>query len=252
MTQQFTGKVALVTGGGSGIGRGIAQAFAGEGAIAVVSGRREETLAQTVRQITADGGQATGISADVTKPDDVARLVDTVAEKFGRLDIAVNNAGVFAGGPAAQIGDDDWSTVVDVNLTGVWLSMKHEIAHMAGAGGGAIVNIASTIGAHVTYPGTAAYAASKAGVTALTRAAAQDYIGQGIRINAVSPGATDTPMSLQPGETEADREVRLKSDLPIGRVAGISEVAAAVLWLASPQASYMVGHDLVIDGGAAA
>lgn len=252
MTHRFAGKVALVTGGGQGIGRGIARAFAREGATVAVAARGEEALAETVRLVEAENGQASAIPADVTRSEDVARLIETVVARYGSLDVAVNNAGVFARAPVAEIDEPTWATLLGVNLTGVWLSMKHEIEHMRRHGGGAIVNVASTIGAHLTFPGTGAYAASKAAVSALTRAAAQDYIAQGVRINAVSPGASDTPMSLQPGETEAGRATRLETQVPIGRVGRIDEVAAAVLWLASPDATFVVGHDLVVDGGAAA
>lgn len=252
MTDRFAGQIALVTGGGHGIGRGIARAFAREGATVVVAGRDGEALAETVKLIEDSGGSAAGVTADVTQPDDVARLAAATVADWGGLDIAVNNAGVFAASPAAELDETAWTHLLAVNLTGVWLSMKHEIGQMLRGGGGAIVNIGSTIGAHLTYPGTGAYAASKAGVSALTRAAAQDYIGHGIRINAVSPGASDTPMSLQPGETESDRAARLRSAVPIGRVGRIDEISAAVLWLASAEASFVVGHDLVVDGGAAA
>jgi NAD(P)-dependent dehydrogenase (short-subunit alcohol dehydrogenase family) len=252
MTHRFAGQTVLVTGGSRGIGRGIARAFAREGATVVVAGRDAEALTETVRLIEHSGGRAAAVAADITKADDAARLVRSIVADCGSLDIAVNNAGVFAGGPVADVGEAAWADLLAVNLTGVWLSMKQEIGQMLRHGGGVIVNISSNIGAHVTYPGTAGYAASKAGVSALTRAAAQDYIGRGIRINAVSPGASDTPMSLQPGETESDRAARLRSGLPIGRVGRIDEISAAVLWLASAEASFVVGHDLVVDGGAAA
>jgi NAD(P)-dependent dehydrogenase (short-subunit alcohol dehydrogenase family) len=139
-----------------------------------------------------------------------------------------------------------------VNPTATWLSMKHEVAHMRAHGGGAIINMASVIGAHMTRPGMGAYAASKAAVSALTRTAAQEHIGDGIRINAISPGPVDTWMSRLPGETDADRDARMKHSLPIGRVATTDEVAAAVLWLAAPESAFTVGHDLVLDGGATA
>jgi NAD(P)-dependent dehydrogenase (short-subunit alcohol dehydrogenase family) len=145
-----------------------------------------------------------------------------------------------------------WDRQVAVNLTGVFLTMKHEITHMRASGGGVIINTASTLGAHMRLPFLGAYAATKAAVSTLTRAAAREYIGAGIRINAISPGPIDTPMSLRPGETEADRNQRLKDALPIGRPGTLSEAAAAVLWLASPHAGFTVGHDLVIDGGATA
>ncbi len=139
-----------------------------------------------------------------------------------------------------------------MNLTGVFLAMKHQIAYMRDNGGGVIVNTASNLGAHMRVPFLGAYAASKAAVSALSRAAAKEYIGAGIRINAISPGPIDTPMSLRPGETEAGRAERVRHALPIGRVGTLAEAASAVLWLASPEAGFAVGHDLVIDGGASA
>jgi NAD(P)-dependent dehydrogenase (short-subunit alcohol dehydrogenase family) len=155
-------------------------------------------------------------------------------------------------GPVADLDQDTWDRTLAVNLTGVWLSMKYEIAHMRAHGGGVIVNTASNVGASMRIPGLGAYAAAKAGVSALTRTAAREYIGDGIRINAISPGPLDTPMSLRPGETDVDRSERIKDTLPIGRVGSLEEVAATVLWLASLDAGFVVGHDLVLDGGASA
>ena len=149
----------------------------------------------------------------------------------------------------AEVPAGDWRTVLDVNLTGVFLAMKYEIGHMAAHGGGAIVNVASNIGAHGRRPGLAAYAAAKAGVSVLTRNAAREYAAEGLRINAVSPGATDTPMSFRPGEPAADRDARIAASVPAGRVADPAEVAAAITWLASDEATFVVGHDLVADGG---
>lgn len=252
-TTRFAGRTALVTGGGSGLGRAIALAFAAEGAKVVVSGRTLETLKETVRLIETGGGRAEAVVADTTRPADVEALVRRTAEHFGSLDIGVNNAGILRGvGPVAQVTQEDWQALLDTNLTGVWLAMKYETAHMAAHGGGAIVNIASNLGAHLRLPNLGAYAATKAAVSALTRGAALDHIHDGVRINAVSPGAAATPMSLRPGETEAERDTRMKTANPLGRLAAAEEVAAAVLYLASDAAGAVVGTDVVIDSGASA
>ncbi|MFF3832300.1 SDR family NAD(P)-dependent oxidoreductase [Streptomyces sp. NPDC002458] len=250
---RFTGTTVLVTGAGSGLGRAIARAFAAEGASVVAAGRTAATLHETVGLIEAAGGTAVAVTADVTDSGQLRDLVRETVTRYGGLDIAVNNAGIFRGsGPVGEVGEEDWDAVMRTNLTGVWLAMKHEIAHMKENGGGVIVNISSNLGAHLRIPGAAAYLTSKAGVSVLTRAAALDHIHQGIRINAVSPGASAAPMSLRPGETEAERTERMKAENPLGRVAEAEEVAAAVLYLASPAAGAVVGTDLVIDSGASA
>lgn len=253
MTARFNGKVALVTGGGSGIGRHTAITFAREGATVVVAGRRREPLDQTVKLILGKGGDASAVTADITRAADVERLVETVVNRHGGLHIAVNNAGILdALGPVTTIDEAAWSRLFAVNVTGLWLSMKYEIAHMVANGGGVIVNVSSNVGPHVTVPYLGAYGASKAAASALTRAAAREYIGQGVRINAVSPGPSDTTMSIQPGETAAERNERMKHEVPIGRVGTLDEIAGAIRWLASPESGFAVGHDLVIDGGLAA
>lgn len=252
MTQRFAGKAVLITGGGSGIGRATALAFAREGAAVAVAGRRRGPLDQTVRLIKDAGGQATAITADVSSPADAERIVAATADRHGGLHIAFNNAGIIEAGPLADMDPAAWDRQVAVNLTGVFLAMKHEITHMRASGGGVIINTASNLGAHMRLPFLGAYAATKAAVSALTRAAAREYIADGIRINAISPGPIDTPMSLRPGETDADRDKRLAGALPAGRAGTVAEAAAAVLWLASPEAGFTVGHDLVIDGGATA
>ncbi|MEV0257786.1 glucose 1-dehydrogenase [Streptomyces sp. NPDC050732] len=251
---RFAGRTALVTGGGTGLGRAMALAFAAEGANVVVAGRTEGPLRETADLIEGAGGKALVVTADVSRSADLAALVAAAVDRFGSLDVAVNNAGVLrAGQPVAELPEEDWRTMLDINVTGVLLALQAEVKQMrTQPTGGTIVNIGSTLGAHTSAPGTAAYGATKAAVSALSRAAAAEYIRDGVRINTVSPGASATSMSLQPGETEAGRAARMKEATPLGRVSTTEEVAAAVLYLASDESGSVVGADLVIDGGAAA
>ncbi len=255
MTHRFTGRTALVTGAGSGIGRATALAFAAEGAQVVVAGRRREPLAETVTLIEEAGGKALAVTTDVTRAADLRALVETAVDRFGSLDVAVNNAGVLeAGGqPAADVPEDAWRRMLDINVTGVLLALQAEVRQMrTQPGGGAIVNLASQIGVHGRIPGMTAYGVTKAAVSVLTRGAALDHIADGVRINAVSPGASATSMSLKPGETEAGRADRMKTAVPLGRVSAVAEIASAVLYLASDDAASVVGTDLVVDGGSTA
>ncbi|WEH36703.1 glucose 1-dehydrogenase [Streptomyces sp. AM 4-1-1] len=250
MTDRFTDKIVLVTGAGAGIGRASAQAFAREGATVVVSGVRSASITETVRLIEEDGGTASAVTADVSRPEDMIRLVETVVGRHGGLHVAHNNAGIFR--KPAAVGDldlDVWKEVLDVNLTGVLLAMQQEINHMRNHGGGVIVNTSANIGYPGRRPGMAAYGASKAAVTTLTKIAALDHIKDGIRVNCVSPGATDTTMSFRSGESVEDRAARLAGTVPIGRVGSTEEIVSAVMWLASDEAAFVVGHDLVVDGG---
>ncbi|MER5512573.1 glucose 1-dehydrogenase [Streptomyces sp. NPDC002766] len=248
---RFAGRTALVTGGGSGIGRAVALAFAAEGAYVVVAGRRREPLDETVALIERSGGKGLAVQADVSRDAEAAAVVRAAVETFGSLDVAVNNAGVFRGGaPLAELSEEDWRTQLDVNVTGVFLALRAQVRQMrAQPSGGAIVNVSSTFGVHTSPAGAAAYSATKAAVTALSRGAARDHIGDGVRINVVSPGATDTPMSLRPGETESERTERAAATLPLSRISTTREIAAAVLYLASDDAASVVGTDLVVDSG---
>src|SRR5690349_472654 len=246
--KRFQDRVTLVTGGTSGIGKATALAFAAEGARVVVAGRRETEGTSVVTDIRRHGGQATFVATDVTRDADVRKLVESALKSYGRLDVAFNNAGTEGVvRPITELGEEDWTRTVDVNLKGTWLSMKHEIAAMADRGG-AIVNVA-TIGAMAGIPGTTIYAASKGGVIAMTRAAAIEWAPRGIRVNVVSPGAVETDMfeRFTGGNEQAKAEFRAAH--PLGRAGSVGEIADAVLWLASDGAAFVTGHNLVLDGG---
>ncbi|WP_111781498.1 SDR family oxidoreductase [Agrobacterium tumefaciens] len=245
---EFSGKTVLVTGAGSGIGRSIAFAFARAGAKAVVAGRRLSELEDTVGMIRDAGGDALSVTADVTDEASVSSLV----ERAGPLHIAVNAAGIVLAGTVDEMDAAAFGRVFEVNVTGLWLSMKHEIRAMKSTGGGAIVNISSNIGARIVRPTMGAYAASKAAVSTLSRTAALESVSHGVRINCLCPGPVDTPLSMRPGEDRAARDARVAATNPSRRVASTDEIAAAALWLASDSASYVVGQDIVIDGGASA
>jgi len=249
MAGQVEGKVAVVTGAGRGIGRAIAVVMAGEGARIVVSDIEVASGEETVRTIREAGGNAVFVRADVTREADQQMLVRETVEAFGRLDCAVNNAGID--GDTALTADcskENWTRVIAINLTGVFLGLKCQIAQMLQQGGGAIVNIASTMGivAHECVP---AYVASKHGVVGLTRSTALGYVKENIRVNAVCPGNTRTAIcdSLEKNWPEVYKE--LIAGMPIGRLAEPKEIARAVLWLCSDAASYVTGHAMVVDAG---
>ncbi len=245
----YAGKVAFVTGAANGIGRATALAFAREGAHVVVADISEQGNQETVRMIEELGGQAIAVKCDVTRTEDVKAALDKTFETFGRLDFAFNNAGVEQKKAAtAEIEEEEWDRIVDINLRGVFLCMKYEIPLLLKQGGGAIVNTSSGAGV-IGIKGGAAYTAAKHGVIGLTKAAALDYASQNIRVNAVAPGYIGTPMMDRfTGGTAEGRE-QVIAEEPVGRMGQPEEIANAVVWLCSDAAAFVVGHALVVDGG---
>jgi NAD(P)-dependent dehydrogenase (short-subunit alcohol dehydrogenase family) len=245
----FAGKVAFVTGAANGIGRAAALAFAREGAGVVAADVSEQGIQETVRLIEGAGGRALAVGCDVTRAADVKAALDEAVETFGRLNFAFNNAGVEQPlTPAADLAEEEWDRIVDVDLRGVFLCMKHEIPLLLKQGGGAIVNTSSGAGVK-GFAGQAAYSAAKFGVIGLNKAAALDYAKSNIRINAVCPGIVETPMMDRfSGGTPEGRE-RVIAQEPVGRMGRPEEIAAAVLWLCSDAAAFTVGAALVVDGG---
>jgi NAD(P)-dependent dehydrogenase (short-subunit alcohol dehydrogenase family) len=248
-TYDFTGQVAVVTGAAGGMGLDTARAFAQSGAAVVLADVNEDALRAATDELTAAGHQALGVACDVADEAQVAALVTRTVESFGRLDMAFNNAGIMI--PPSDAADEPaerFERVTAINLRGVWNCMKHELRQMRDQGGGAIVNC-SSLGGLVGLPGRASYHATKHGVLGLTKSAALEYAPRNVQVNAVCPGTIDTPMvadmiakgELDPAEAEANQ--------PIGRLGRGDEIAAAVLWLCSPGASFVHGVALPVDGG---
>lgn len=249
MTTELQGKVALVTGGTSGIGRDAAVSFAKAGAKVVVAGRREVEGKETIEMVRTAGGDGLFVKADVSKAADVEGLVQKTVQKFGRLDVAFNNAGVEgAWVPITEQSEEDWDRTIDINLKGVWLSLKYEIRQMLKQGnGGAIVNMASIAGL-MGSSGAATYCASKHGVMGLTKSAALENARNGIRVNVVCPAVIETPMAERLfGEPEFNKYALGLH--PIGRFGKVAEISGAVVWMCSDRASFMTGQSLVLDGG---
>jgi len=248
--KEFEGKVALVTGGGSGIGRATALAFAREGAQVVIGNRNVERGEETVAMIRGAGGTASFQRTDVVVASEVEALIDRAVETCGRLDVAFNNAGIEGDVKPTLIDhtETNFDIVMDINVKGVWLSMKYEIPQMLKTGGGAIVNCSSVAGV-IGFPGIGIYSASKHAVIGLTKAAALEFSAQGIRVNAVNPAVIDTEMVDRLADGMNVKKDDLTTFHPIGRLGRVEEVAQAVLWLCSDKASFVTGHSMMVDGG---
>ena len=253
MAGQLEGKVALVTGGSSGIGRASSLSFAREGAKVVVADINSDGGEETVSSIQEAGGESTFVHVDVSRNANVEAMVRKVVEVYGRIDCAHNNAGIEGEITARvhQYSEDTWDRLMDINLKGVWLCMKYEITEMLRQGGGAIVNTASVAGL-VGSRMLSAYTASKHGVVGLTRVAALEYAQDGIRVNAVCPGIIDTPMVQRLITGMEGYESRIPSRQPVGRLGTPQEVAEAVVWLSSDAASFVTGHAMTVDGAVTA
>ena len=251
MAGSLDSKTALVTGGGSGIGRAASLAYAKDGARVVVADVNVEGGEETVQMIKEAGGEAILVHADVSNPEDTQAMVDQAVGAFGSLDCAFNNAGIGGGRDRLLTADyleEDWDRVISINLKGVWLCMKAEIPQMLKQGGGAIVNTASIAGL-VGLSGTVAYVAAKHGVTGLTKAAAMEYAKSGIRVNAVCPGYIETPLVQGIFDRVEGYRERVAARHPMDRLGEPEEIAQAVVWLSSDAASFVTGHNMPVDGG---
>jgi NAD(P)-dependent dehydrogenase (short-subunit alcohol dehydrogenase family) len=253
MADTMAGKVALITGGSSGIGRSVGLLFAREGACVVVTARRTDEGEETVQMIREAGGEACFVQTDVSQAAAVQALVNTCVTRYGRLDYAVNNAGIEGSiVPMIDYTEDDWDAIIDINLKGVWLCMKAEVVQMQQNGGGAIVNV-SSVGGLIGFPRMGPYVATKHGIIGLTKTAALEYATHNIRVNVLCPGLIDTPMAdrvvkgLQAGGIDAEHLVM--SLTPLKRRGTPAEIAEAAVWLCSDAASYVTGHAMVVDGG---
>lgn len=250
MSGKLVGKVALVTGGGGGIGRATCLAFAREGAQVAVVDVNGPAAEQVARDVVAAGGEAIAIATDVSRSDQVAAMVAQVVARFGRLDVAFNNAGIeIEHEPLARTSEEDFDRLLSVNVKGVWLCMKYEIEQMLKQGdGGAIINT-SSIGGLVAAPRQPIYGATKHAVLGMTKAAAVEYGRKGIRINAVCPGIIRTEMTERALAREPKRQAFIDQAHPIGRLGEAEDIARSVVFLSSEDAAFVVGHSLAVDGG---
>jgi NAD(P)-dependent dehydrogenase (short-subunit alcohol dehydrogenase family) len=251
---EFSGKVAIVSGGARGIGRAAARKLAGEGASVVICSDREEQVEETVAALREEGLEVRGVRADVTSSADMKKLMDLTIETYDGVDVLVNSAGVQRYGTVVETEEEVWDKVLDVNLKGIYLSSRYAIPEMRKRGGGAIVNL-SSVQAFASQTGVAAYTASKGGINALTRAMALDHAGENIRVNAVCPASVDTPMlrwsaDLFKGDKSVEETLEDWGRMhPLGRVARPEEVADVIAFLASARASFITGGDYKVDGG---
>lgn len=249
--KELDGKVALITGAGSGIGRAIAVLFAKEGAEVGVADISDNDGKQTVAEIKKKGGGAVFVHGDVSKSDSVKKMVEVTFKEFGKLTVLVNNAGIESVGSVAELTEEAWDKVIDVNLKGTFLCSKYSVPKIIQSGGGVIINIASVLGL-IGSKGESAYCASKGGIIALTRAMAMDFAPRGIRVNCICPGSVLTPTFERVMTAAGDYKSSFKRNLekiPLKRVAEPDEIAQVALYLASDMSSYMTGSALVIDGG---
>ena len=249
MAERLKDKVALVTGGSSGIGRAAAQLFSREGAKVVIADINVEGGEETVQSIADAGGDAYFVRTDVSKSTEVEALIKNIIERYSRLDCAFNNAGIAeAGSSVVNHTEEIWNRTSDTNLKGTWLCMKYEIPHMVEQGSGAIVNTSSTAGLLIGSKYRSAYAASKAGIVSLTKTAALEYAEYGLRINVIVPVAR-TPLLEKFFELNPEAEADFISQIPMGRIADPEEIAEGALWLCSDASSYVTGHVLALEGG---
>jgi NAD(P)-dependent dehydrogenase (short-subunit alcohol dehydrogenase family) len=248
--QRLSGKVAIVTGASAGIGRAAAKLFAAEGAKVVVAARREAELDTLVTEIVGEGGTAVSLAGDVQSEDFMKALVALAVSRFGRLDIAYNNAGTLGEmGPSTGVSEAGWSSTLATNLTSAFLGAKYQIPEMVKQGGGSIIFTSTFVGYSFAFPGTAAYAASKAGLIGLTQALAAEFGPQGVRVNAILPGAVDTEMYRDMNDT-AESQGFVTGLHALKRVAKPEEIARSALYLASDDSSFVTGTASLVDGGA--
>lgn len=250
MSKKLAGKVALITGGGAGIGRATALAFMNEGAKVAVVDINAASAKAVADELIAAGGEAMSVAADVSKSEQVAAMVAEVVARFGRLDVAFNNAGIdIEHEPLAKTSEEMFDKLMAVNVKGVWLCLKYEIEQMLKQGGGGAIVNTSSIGGLIAAPRQPIYGATKHAVLGMTKAAAVEYGRKGIRVNAVCPGVIDTEMTARAIEREPKREAYIQQAHPIGRLGRAEDIARAVVYLCSDDASFVLGHSLAVDGG---